>query len=420
MTAHRRSVASVIVFLVLGASFMQDSLAQNQSGGLLNQAEQLRQQEQAALEAQRQQEERDLQARQERAESVARAKAALYEAKALGDDIAATLAAIEREQRAWDATVIPLLTNEQGKAIAGSDNLARQFRAHYERTARPTANQVQALQAQTQTLLAPVKQAMQELEPTYTPSLELVQSLKRIHQQAALMLVNCAAPREDIQGLLALAQHQDATSTVTLEAVLRRIKAQEAQSAADTINAAAAQAEDRTTKEMAAAQQRKVLAEGEARVAQVELARQAVEQEARNSAEATRVALAAEAAANHKANLKTRALSADVQQRLAPFIGLHNSKLFNINRRDGSAIIHGARDRCPLSLQKIREFGALEPSKEGLRRLIAIAGAPKNGRPDWPNPEAIAPLAQQDLIEFGAILVEIELEDRGQGRGLLP
>jgi len=370
------------------------------------------------LRTQRQQlEMKETAARQQEKVALARARCqvVLEEGKkvlTLADDFGA-------EHELWHDNVTALLTDDRGRGLAAKPPYVLTFRKLYDQP-RPPKEQADAIRARIELILEPVRTALADEATLYVPGDQATASLEAERNTLLALIQRCREPRLQLDALAAQAGAAP-SSAPTLQKALEQLAAKEADERAKLVAAAEDNARAEGDKAIAEARAKKIQQADQATVDEIragaelekeraesrrkEIAASQAAERQRGEAEAARIREAAEKEAR-----VGRAKSDEVKRLLAPFL----SDGYNQpGEPAGSSTKKG-----PVSLSKLRAFGALEENANGLRLLITWAVNPQmdNVRPRWsyhPLTQYLTPAqleevkkAQGYLRDLGPTLVE--------------
>lgn len=350
-------------------------------------------------------------------ERLAQAKAKQRSLHSLGERSLEKLLLVEQEAKATEGLLAALLTNDDGRCIAQSATLLSTFRTLKD-SKRHDMNDAVQIRTELEELLRPVKLALAEEQSQYVPSDSLTDQLQRIDAKVAEMLKAQRLLARDLEQLLRLARKAGQPALTTLADALERTVASEQEARAASIREREEAARKQADEEMAKARADMVRAEGEAQAKRLAAEAKAKELAAKAEADAKRVQAEIEAAerriALERERLKELARRPDVRSILQPFITKGTWQ-------PGGREI--ASEPVPVSLSKLRAYGALEDSPEGLKKLLECGssnqgrGTPDKLRPKWacgfdPRKLSIAQrehliLAQRYLRDLGDVMVEM-------------
>ncbi len=320
----------------------------------------------------------------------------LLAAKRTGEGALAKVAALSTELQLWEEQISPLLSNQEGRKIATSEQSLRVFKSLYEKR-RVSSAEATALRVEIEALLTPITAALTAPTPADSASQQITERLQAKQAEIEVAAAELRQRRESIRNLLSLSKGIDAT-TKTLEAALADLALTDMQGEAELISETEKETRQAAALELAAA--RKKLMEAEA-----EQERLAIENQAD--------ALVSQV--EHERNLK-EAQTKQVKNMLHYFItpGYYQP--------DSMRYYQKTIEPHPFSYAKLRAQGALEPTSKGMEALLFIATAyPDDLRPKWNmsrhlqqlTPDQTKQLAEtQELLRrLGDALVELKMLD---------
>jgi hypothetical protein len=324
------------------------------------------------------------------------AKASAVSAKRIGDATLQSVEALSAEIEQWDNEIPPLLENEDGKRLATNEKQVRVFKTLTDKT-RPSRDDVAALQLEVETLLVALEEALASGAPTNTATESILEGLAGVEQEALGQLAMIRQTRKGIQSLLATAGRRP-PSALTLDQAIAALDLEDTQREVDLIAETEKEARESATTELLAA--RRALVEAEEAKKRI-----AVESQTAN----------VRAATQHARNIE-EAKATEVQNALRFFI----TKGF-YQPGDSSDYTKTTEAR-PISYSKLVAYGALEPSDEGMARLLFIVtNFPDDRRTRWKMDRYIGSLSPDDteklaktqdyLRRLGDALVELKLLD---------
>lgn len=163
-----------------------------------------------------------------RAEEIARARSRLTAVLDRGNNIEHRIAALQDEVTRWQNEIIPLLTNDEGRLVAGEDISVEVFEHLYFDQTRPAPETPTYLQQRLEAQLAPVRTALKE-NAAYMPSEAVDRELDDIEDAALKALAKYQAPREQIQGMIAAARSERRTpASITIEQAIAALQEERA------------------------------------------------------------------------------------------------------------------------------------------------------------------------------------------------
>lgn len=360
-------------------------------------------------------------------ERIAVAKRACQEAIDRGQNILGLVTEYEEEVKAWNNNVETLLTNERGKVLAGTPAYILAFRKLMEQR-RPHGADAAAIRTRVSTLIEPIRAALAAEQSTYKPSAEFMAALEAENAAVISLIDQYRKPRLEVEALLRQAEMAGTPAEVTLERAMQMLDAQHADEQARAVAEAEETARKEADKRLTAARAEKILQDAEYREKQIqaekelaaaeaesklkELAAKQAAEKSRGEIEATRIAEEA-----RKQERIALAKSAEVRALLEPFTA------------DGywqpGENAAQSTDKKPVSLSRLKSYGALQDSPDGLQKLLTAGTRPYHRaaddkvRPRWPWPTRVADLkpeqleqlkqAQKYLREIDTVLVELNM-----------
>ena len=360
-------------------------------------------------------------------ERIAVAKRACQEAIDQGQNTLRLVTEYEGEVKSWNENVETLLTNERGKVLAGTPAYILAFQKLMEQR-RPHGADAAAIRTRVSTLIEPVRAALAAEQSTYKPSAEFMAALEAENAAVIALIDQYRRPRLEVEALLRQAEMAGKPAEVTLERAMQMLDAQHADEQARAVAEAEETARKEADKRLTAARAEKILQDAEYREKQIkaekelaaaeaesklkELAAKQAAEKSRGETEATRIAEEA-----RKQERIALAQSADVKAILSP---LTAPGYYQPGVKAGEST-----DKIPISLSKLRSYGALQDSPEGLQKLLTVGTQPywaypeDKVRPRWPWPPKLSNLkpdqleqlkqAQKYLREIDTVLVELKM-----------
>lgn len=330
------------------------------------------------------------QASADQKEALALAKTRQREAMAVADEIGEYLDSIAASHSTWEKDITVLLTNEDGKYLTAKPEYVKAFYAYYN-TPLPKARESEQIRANLDTLIAPLKDALQDPQNTYLPSSNLTAELEKYRDRAQTMATSAEDPIKAVKTVLARAKTDGTKGTVTLETAVNDFAAASLVANSDEIAKQLQFAQEEAAKRIMKAQ--KDLIEENARLA---------ETDAKQQAEITK----------QQSDMKAQAemlRSPEVQKRLAPFITPGMSQIT-------SGLMRPAKSgpAQPLSFSALNRIHALDDTDKGRQKLVEFATSKYNDRPTWSNPttdedwKEVAE-SQRILREMGPALIELKM-----------
>lgn len=324
------------------------------------------------------------------------AKASALSAKRAGDAALQSIETLAEEVERWEEEIPPLLNNEDGRKLAANEQQVRVFKTLFEKP-RPTVDDAAAIQEEVDTLIAALDEAYASELPGSAAYESILGRLTEKEEEALSYTATLRQMREGINSLVVTASRRS-PSQLTLEQAIAALALEDTQREVDLIAQTEKEAREDATADLLAARRDLVEAE-EARK------RIAVESETAN----------VKAGTQHAKNLE-EAKSTEVQTAIRFFI----TKGF-YQPGDASDYTKTTEAR-PISYSKLAAYGALEPSEEGLARLLFIVtNFPDDRRTRWKMDRYIGVLSpdeteklsktQDYLRRLGDALVELRLLD---------
>lgn len=340
-------------------------------------------------------------------------------AVARADDVTRLADECLSEIAAFDATVQPLLANDDGKKVAGDPVQLARFRAVIEkdRAGKDAADRMRRAAGE---LVVPVRASQANAKDASAPSDQVAGELDRLATQLAGLKRVWEQDRRTVEAVVADAKrggHPAATRTLD-QAVRADAEAEALALATATEKERArvrAEMKDKQVRE-AGELERKV---EEAKLEKLRATRLAEAGRIQTDADITREkgkdAAAVEKAKLEKERLLKKAQTNEVKQALAPFLtaGYHQPA-----RQSGGAVFMvRAVKKEPVSLAKLQAIGGLEQTITGLQELAGVAcNKDDDVRPRWgcggyapwwsTGQQEVVQKAQDLLIELGPVLVE--------------
>lgn len=335
---------------------------------------------------------------------LAAAKVAQQRVAALGDEVLGAVAEGQLELDRWEAEVPPLLTGEPGRRVAARPELVALFRAAHDLD-RPTRGEFDRLKALTLKALEPARAALDNPHSGWDQTQPTTKALLDLRGDATAKRNQVREARRRVTLLLAQAGDPPPPDAPTLAEAVRRAEAREAEELAADVRAA---------REKARLEAKALLAETAA-----EAVRQAGRAEAKREAakaelERTKVELEAEAIRGQarKERLRARLKEPEVLQDLAIF----TAKGYSQPGPGGTGGFDKTDVFGPVSYTRLKTGGYLEPTPDGLKKLLRLGAepAPGNDRPKWKFPafrldqsnEAYLKRVQGLLVELGPVMAE--------------
>lgn len=329
-------------------------------------------------------------------QEIALTKDGLLQAKRKGEAGLISVSELMSQLDQWDSHIVPLLTNEEGRKLAATEDNLRVFKSLYAKR-RVTKIDAAALRTEIETLLAPINQALASDAPGHGAGEDFNKRMEAKHAEAEKSAIEVRSAREAIRNLVALAA-SSAPSAKTLEQALADISLRDTQQEAALIARTEKESRDASSAEMVKARQ--TLLE-----AQAEKERLAVERQA--SAVRDKI--------QHDKDLE-EAQTPAVQEAIRFFTTA------GYYQPDAQSSYIKTVEPRPISYSRLVAKGALEPTNHGLGQLLFIATRyPSDLRPTWSMANEVMNLTpaqskkladtQGYLRRFGPVLVELKLLD---------
>lgn len=349
----------------------------------------------------------------------ARSKAALVGFRSRVEEVNKEHKALVAESTALQSQIASLLTSDEGRQLAESDNNINVYLAISQKS-RMSRSQMDALKTQLDELANPVLNiaaedlaAPIELPEGYAAEVEVISRAIRPELDEV---------REDKQVLESIVRTAVASgpsasrpSSGTLQQAIAKLKAEERDATATRLAQARREEVEQKRGELVQAEKDKVAAEKNVELARIEQERRMREQEAAEIAEQAEARQRAFEEQQSKEELE-RELARDmrtVRSVLSPFITPARTQ---IGQRGFGATL----EPTPVSFSGLKGAGALEVSLDGVHELFLLGNTTANGRPrgGFPGPYkslAIASRpeirvavqeAQALLNKYGPLLVE--------------
>ena len=352
-------------------------------------------------------------------QALAYAKTRQNLAVARADDVTRLADECLSEIAAFDATVQPLLSGDDGKKVAGDPVQLARFRAVYEKD-RPGKDVAERMRRAANDLIAPVRASQTNVKDASNPSDQVSGELDRLATQLAGLKRAWEQDRRTVEAVVADAKrggHPAATRTLD-QAVRADAEAEALALATATEKERArvrAEMKEKQVKE-AGELERKV---EEAKLEKLRSTRLAeagrIQTDADITKEKGKDAVAVEKAKLEKERLLKKAQTNEVKQALAPFLtpGYHQPFRY----KAGAMGMERAVKKEPISFSKLQAMGALEETIKGLQELADVAcNKDDDIRPRWgcgsyspwwtTGQQEMVQKAQSLLIELGPVLVE--------------
>lgn len=354
---------------------------------------------------------------EQQALAFAKARQALAVARA--DDVTRLADECLAEIATFDATVQPLLANDDGKKVAGDPVQLGRFRAVYEKD-RPGKDAADRMRRAAGDLVAPVRASQANAKDASAPSDQVAGELDRLATQLAGLKRVWEQDRRTVEAVVADAKRgRQPAATQSLDQAVR------ADAEAEALALATATEKERA-KVRAEMKEKQVREAGdlerkveEAKLDKLRSTRLAeagrIQTDADITKEKGKDAVAAEKAKLERERQLKKIQTPEVKQTLAPLLtpGYHQPFRY----KAGALGIERTAKKQPVSFSRLQEVGALEQTIHGLGELADITGS----KADDVRPRLVLPAytdwwstAQQEkiqkvqdlLIELGPVLVE--------------
>ncbi|MEO2088843.1 MAG: hypothetical protein ABGY75_05010, partial [Gemmataceae bacterium] len=354
---------------------------------------------------------------EQQALAFAKTRQALAVARA--DDVARLADECLSEIAAFDATVQPLLGNDDGKKVAGDPVQLARFRAVVEKD-RAGKGVAERLRTAATELAAPVRASQANAKDASNPSDLVTTELDRLATQLAGLKRLWEQDRRTVEAVVTDAKRSKRpAATNSLDAAVR------ADAEAEALDLATATEKERA-KVRAEMKEKQVREAGElerkieeAKLEKLRSTKLAeagrIQTDAEITTEKGKDAVAAEKAKLERERLLKKIQTPEVKQTLAPLLtpGYHQPFRY----KAGALGLERTAKKQPVSLSRLQEAGALEQTIKGLGELADITGSkddyvrPRLKLPDytswWSTAQQEKIQKVQDLlIELGPTLVE--------------
>lgn len=335
---------------------------------------------------------------------LAAAKAAQKLLTELGAEVARVLDEAAAEVDRWDKDIPPLLTNDDGRAVAARPEAVKAFRALYD-LERPGRPDVAKIRSQVDTLMAPVETAFRDPNNVWDKTADAEKRLTALLSQAKSLRDAARNARVRVSALVTAAKRDGKPGAATLQDAVDLLVAEESLEAAALIAAARAKARREADRVLA-----ETLEEADRRAGQTRAREEAAKAEIDRLKREREADDALKQAAKDK--LRSRAKSAEVQRDLSVFL----AKGYSQPGRGGSGFFDRTAEYAPVSFTRLQTGGYLDESAGGLKNLLRLGAEPNlhNDRPKWKfnafrldqSNEAFLKRVQAELRELGPVLVE--------------
>ena len=167
-------------------------------------------------------------------EQIALARVKLLAARDSGRVVLKTLDRCGQEVAAWQAEVVPLLSNERGRRIAAKPEWVTLFGA-LSNQHRPELWEVDAARTRLGALLEPVERGLASATSTYEPADSLLAEIEQERLAAERFIDAYRAGRTSIAALVAQADREATPSKESLESALKELNNQHAEDRAKIV-----------------------------------------------------------------------------------------------------------------------------------------------------------------------------------------
>ena len=354
---------------------------------------------------------------EQQALAFAKTRQALAVARA--DDVTRLADECLSEIAAFDATVQPLLANDDGKKVAGDPVQLARFRAVVEKD-RAGKDVAERLRAAATELAAPVRASHANAKDASNPSDLVTAELDRLATQLAGLKRVWEQDRRTVEAVVADAKRSKQPAAAhALDAAVRADAEAEALALATATEKerarVRAEMKDKQVRE-AGELERKVEEAKLEKLRSTKLAEAGrIQTDADITTEKGKDAVAAEKAKLERERLLKKIQTPEVKQTLAPLLtpGYHQPFRY----KAGALGLERTAKKQPVSLSRLQEAGALEQTIKGLGELADITGSkdddvrPRLKLPDytqwWSTAQQEKIQKVQDLLlELGPTLVE--------------
>lgn len=339
---------------------------------------------------------------------VAAAKVSQRRTLDIGDEVLAAANEGHFEVTQWDSELAAILDGDSGRRIATKPELVKAFRAVTE-VDRPSKAEFERFKVLATTALEPVNKAVANPENTWENLSDTSKVLVTLRADARNRRDAVRAARTRMQSVVTLAKRDSVTEpppgSKTLQDAIRGLEQQEAEELAAAVQAAREKAREEVKLLLAttAAENVRLAGKAEAKreTAKAEVARTQIELEA----EALRIKVA-------KDRLRAKLQTPEVLQDLAIF----TAKGYSQPGQGGTGAFEKTDVFGPVSLTRLKTGGYLDPSADGLKKLLRLGAEPSlsNDRPKWKfnafrldqSNEAYLKQVQSLLVELGPLMAE--------------
>jgi hypothetical protein len=176
-----------------------------------------------------------------------------------------------KELKSFESQAASLLTNDDGKRLAGSPELLSQINAVL-REDRPGKDKAQELRSSVEQLAEAVSGSLKDPSDASLPSEELTKQLASFLAEAKDARTTVRKARERVESLTERAKAEGTPGTLTLREAITQLRREEAAREAKVIETARAKAQEEATRKLADAKAESARLEGE-KQRELELAR---------------------------------------------------------------------------------------------------------------------------------------------------
>lgn len=348
----------------------------------------------------------------------ARSRAEFVAVAALMEKCSNGLDELMRQTRSWQSELTPLLQDDRGRRLASDPDAVLRFLV-VSKEEHPTVADIAAWTQEFNEASRPIREAVakEQREIQTTPD-------DRAYFEAILTRVESASLKltrsQEVLRLLLVETSEQPVATRTLEQALA-VAEQEAlnrfvEEANQERMAKLKAAVDEQSKALQEAEEIRIAAETEMRVAEKKAQAQGIRTETQRLD--NEIDEAAAAAARRKLEAEFARDQPEIQSLLAPFLAESVTHPNLGNPNDPHTWIIRAGDLIPVSFGRLQSSGSLADTHEGRHRLYYFAGSadsirPKQGFPAYSrtglnNPAIVDRIsrAQALLTKYGPLMVE--------------
>lgn len=339
---------------------------------------------------------------------IAAAKVSQRRTLDIGDEVIAAANEGHFEASQWDSELAAILDGDTGRRIAAKPELVKTFRAVTE-VDRPSKSEFEQFKVLATTALEPVNKAAANPENTWDNLADTSKVLITLRADARSRRDAVRAARGRMQSVVSLAKRDALTEpppgSKSLQEAIRGLEQQEAEELAVAVQAAREKAREEVKLLLATTAAENVRLAGQA-----EAKREAAKAETAR----TKIELEAEALRNKvaKDRLRAKLEAPEVLQDLAIF----TAKGYTQPGQGGTGVFEKTDVFGPVSLTRLKTGGYLDPSADGLKKLLRLGAEPSmsNDRPKWKfnafrldqSNEAYLKRVQALLVELGPLMAE--------------